>query len=204
MSYNAPAPDAVTASWAGASAYTAPASDAVTASWFVVFLSSGIVYRATVDSVPPLVLPIASLQCTRRLGSSTWMVLRSPWWSLMLESDLVFAIGATVRVERGDGTQWAEFLDAVLTDISTTVTAESGEISLTGRVQTPNYTLRTRTLNSIETLQIDNNRRKVRCTVDHQLRPNDIVDDGFDTWTAGIIFYSIDASREWMDVTEDA
>lgn len=204
MSYVAPAADAVTASWVGQAPDSGAVGDAVTASWYVALPAGSIVYRATVATDPPLVLPLAALRCNRRLGASTWMVLEVPAWTLILESALVAARGATLAVERGDGAQWLDFLSAVLTEVSATVDAHSGTLKLTGRVQTPSYTQGTRVLTGVESRADDAGRRAARCAVDPLLRTNDLVDDGADTWTAGIVSYTIDPSRAWMDVTEVA
>ena len=142
--------------------------------------------------------PASAIQCRRRLGASTWLDVEIPIYSDADDSVLRASIGSMIEI-RSDG---ASFLSAVLTDVDATWASMSASMRLTGRVQTPSYTQAHRDLASVFERATDNGRRSCRCAVDPMLRPNDTVDDGETTWTAGIILYRIAPQSAWMTVTE--
>lgn len=192
---------AVTASWVGDLAYSRPAGDQVTASWHVEMLPAGSAYRLALDpTLDPL--PLAAIQCRRRRGASTWLSATLPTWSRALEQALIARIGATLAVSAVAEGGWKPFLSAILTNVSSDVGPQQATLTLTGRVQTPRYTAAVRRLQGISRRGSENGRSFCRCALDPLLRPNDTVDDGAASWTAGAIAYRIEASRAEMEVTE--
>jgi hypothetical protein len=154
-------------------------------------------------------LPIASVQCRRRLGASTWMVVEVADWSESLESVINDQIGGEMLIWSlavVDGiTRAGEFLRAIVTEYQAERMAGSGRIAITGRVQTPSYTAASRLLIGVQSRGVDAaGRRTARADVDPLLRPNDTVDDGAETWAAGAIEYQITPRSAWMSVLERA
>ena len=143
-------------------------------------------------------IPFSSIQCRRRVGASTWIDVKIPFHSAAFETEIRLAIGSTISIQY----EGADFLSAVMTDVTAEINATAAIISLTGRVQTPSYTQTHHSLTGVTDRRADSGRRFCRCSIDPLLRPNDIVDDGAETWTAGIIFYRIMPNSGQMDVTE--
>ncbi len=164
------------------------------------------IYRLyLVDGDGLMQLPFASIQCRRRLGSSTWMMARVPVWTPLLESAISGMVGAEMLVYSGLSTDHdeviGEFLRAVLTAVNPVRAAGSAYCDLTGRVQTPSYVQSTRALRGVQSRGRDVRGRPIaRCAVDALMRPNDIVFDGDGSWVVGSISYRIAPASAWMDV----
>lgn len=222
MPYSRPAFDSANATWEGAAAYARPAYNAADAPFvdspsgefddgiiLVTLALSDVALSAAIWAeqyflpgvrlyVGGVEYPAASLQCNRRLGASTWMSIEIPAWSAELEAAMLASIGDQIDI-RKDNLFW---LSAVLTEVASERSAHSASITLTARVQTPTYTQTHRVLAGVSDRRTDDGRRSCRCDIDQALRPNDTVDDGVETWTAGIVAYRITPNEGRMDVTE--
>jgi len=164
------------------------------------------IYRLYLASSPIVELPIAAIQCRRRVGASTWMTVDIPSYTIPLGILCQNHIGGELviyaGVDDGCGEQIGEFLRAVLTDVDITWSPVAGSMTLTARVDNPSYTQQTRALIGVLAIGAENGRRTATCAVDPLLRPNDAVFDGAATWVAGTIVYRIGPAAAAMTVTE--
>jgi hypothetical protein len=152
-------------------------------------------------------LPLAEITCKRRLGASTWLTVRVPVADKSTRDlctghigrDLVIYSGVAV----GEVETLGEYLHAVLTEVESDWSPQSGGITLTGRVQNPSYTAASRVLAGVQSRGMDNGRHTATGSVDPLLRPNDTLDDGADTWTVGAVDVRIGPGISQMRVTED-
>lgn len=172
------------------------------------------VYRALVtgDS-DPLEVPLASFQCRRRRGDSTWLTVSIPTYSAALKAALLarFGAGAEVLITAGlryaDGTEISgPFLRATLTEVKPEREARNGSIALVARVIPTPYSLSSRTLAGVAERGKDRSGRRTArcCVIDPLLRPGDTVDDGVQSWVAGAILYLVAPALSYMLVTEDS
>ena len=163
------------------------------------------VFRLYFNSIAlsaPVEFPLASFQCERRLGASTWLYVEIPYYDAGALAQLR-AAGGELRIMSGyEGLPLGEMLMAIVTDTDATETGTGGSIRVTARVQTPYYTPQAVTLHGVTDRTQDNVRRTVRCAVDPSLRPNDTVDDGEGVWTVGAIKYRVTPLVAQMTVTE--
>jgi len=170
------------------------------------------VYRLYVSGGALLELPFSALQCQRRLGQSTWVTTTIPTCSTALLADLTArrALDGRLIVFAGtraaDGTETlGEFLQAVITEIDGEWDTGMGMITLRGRLVPTAFAAQSRTLYGVTQRGRDSDgRRLVECVADPLLRPNDTVDDGVATWTAGSILYRIESTTGTMRVVEVA
>ena len=151
-------------------------------------------------------IPFASLQCERRLGASTWVTLAVPAWSEDLESLIESTMGGELAVYAGyralgGGEVLGPFLRATITDYRYERDPRSASITIVGRVITPSYAARTRTLKGVQSRNPVGRRRAV-CDVDPLLRPNDTVIDGPASFIVGAISYRITPNDASMRVEE--
>lgn len=168
------------------------------------------VYRLRVSGGSLLELPFSALQCQRRLGQSTWITATVPACSAALLADLAARQAADGRLIVFAGTRAAngaetlgEFLQAVITEIDGEWEASMGMVSLRGRLVPTAFTATARTLRGVYRRgREDDGRRFAEASADPLLRPNDTVDDGAGTWTAGSIWYRIEPSSGAMRVVE--
>jgi streptogramin lyase len=154
--------------------------------------------------------PLESLQCRRRLGASTWVTVVIPGWSAAMEAAVIAQVGLDLRIFAGaviDGTEvLGEFLRAVITEYQVDLSPGAASITLTGRVQTPSYSAESRALIGVSERGLDTAGGRVAscAVVDPLIRPNDTVDDGESSWTAGAIVYRLRPGFSEMIVTERA
>jgi len=161
-------------------------------------------YLATEDLVE---LPLAEINCKRRLGASTWMTARVPTTNQALRDlcaghvgrDLVIYSGVAV----GEVETLGEYLHAVLTDVESEWSPDSAYMALTGRVQNPSYTAASRVLAGVQARGMDKGRHTATGAVDPLLRPNDTLDDGAHTWIVGAVDVRIGPGISQMRVQED-
>lgn len=166
-----------------------------------------VLYRCYLSGPTDLEFPIISLQCTRRLGQSTWLVVE-----VMYNAERAAAIAARAGgqliiyagLRNALGQELlGEFARAWLTDVEATQEPGAGRLMLTGRLVPTPFTAQTRTLLKVTQRQVVDGRHEVRCcAVDPLLRPNDTVVDGAESWVAGTIHYRISAREAFMQVTE--
>lgn len=145
-------------------------------------------------------IPLASLQCTRRVGASTWLSIECP-------GSVDLDLGVTLLLKAGyalsDGTETlGEFLRAIATERAVVRHSAGTLTTLTGRVQNPSYRAQTRTLQGVFRRGAENGKRACECAIDPLLRPNDTVHDGESTWLAGAIAYRLSPSAGTMHVRE--
>jgi hypothetical protein len=153
-----------------------------------------------------LELPLAALQCTRRVNESTWIALAVP----AVTDARLAAIKARVQgqiviyagVATPSGETLGEFLRATLTEVSIARDGNASGATLTARVIPTPFTAGSYVLQGVSERGADAGRRVVVCAVDPRIRPNDTVDDGVSSWTAGIIAYRIDPTTAAMRITE--
>jgi hypothetical protein len=163
--------------------------------------ASGFSYLMTLTGAGgPLVLPMATLTCSRRVGASSWLTATVPTWTAILESVLRAQSDWLITIDADS----VEFLRATLTGITPDRNPQSGRIILTGRVINPPFTAQPRTLTGVTERSDRDGRRAARCQVDNLLRPNDTANDGISAWTVGIIEYEISPIESWMRVVEVA
>lgn len=152
-------------------------------------------------------LPMASFQCRRRLGDSTWLVLevpvdRSEWATVLtLTPQKQVVIYAGVRAANGQETM-GEFLRAWLTEIERSRDPSHTRLHLTGRIIPTPYTSQTRTLQAITQLRKVDGRWRVTCAVDPLLRPNDTAYFGENSMVVGALVYRISPALAEMTVEE--
>jgi len=166
-----------------------------------------VLYRCYLSGTTDVELPLISLQCTRRLGQSTWLgvevmynaeraaaIAERAGGQLIIYAGLRNALGQELL---------GEFARAWLTETEATREPGAGRLILTGRIVPTPFTAQTRTLLKVTQRQRVDGRHEVRCcAVDPLLRPNDTVVDGAETWGAGTIHYRISAREAFMQVTE--
>ncbi len=157
-----------------------------------------------------LEVSIAALQCKRRLGDSTWLVLELPTYSPALAAAIAarpngqLVVYAGVRSAAGVETM-GEMMRAWWTETEITREAYHAGLKVTGRIVPTAFTAQTRTLRAIETQSRDTaGRWTVRCAVDPLLRPNDTALFGVLSMTVGAITYRIAPNEAWMDVEQVA
>ena len=167
------------------------------------------IYRLYITGGDWLELPMHSFQCRRRLGASTWAVVTVDYSAAARAAlDARLAAGGRLSIFSGvryaDGTEeMGEFLQAALTRIDDEREARRGTMTITGRVIPVAFSATARTLQGVQARGLDSDgRRLCTCAVDPLLRPNDTVDDGAQTWTAGAIDYEISPAGSRMQVSE--
>lgn len=171
-------------------------------------------YRALVSGPgDPLEVPLASIQCRRRRGDSTWLTIWVPFYSENLKTELMTRLSAWAEllifsgIREQDGSETiGQFLRAVLTEVRPEREANRSGFTLVSRVVPTSYTLGSRTLYGVQERGKDRRGlRTARCgMIDPLLRPGDTVDDGVQSWIAGAILYLISPSVSYMDVSEDS
>jgi len=153
-----------------------------------------------------LELPLAALQCTRRVNESTWLALTVPAVTdarlAAMEARLQGQAVIYAGVATPSGETLGEFLRATLTEVAIARDDRTSAATLTARVILTPFTAGSYTLQSVSERGADAGRRTVTCAVDPRIRPNDTVDDGNSSWTAGIITYRIDPTTAAMRITE--
>lgn len=164
------------------------------------------VYLSTEGGDDLLEVPLAGLECTRRVGASTWIAVTVPSAESSLVSAVEARIGGELVIYAGVATASQEtlgaFLRATLTEITVDRGPRSGVVNLTARVIPSPFIAGSYTLTGVVERGSSEGRRTVSCTVDPRIRPNDTVDDGVASWIAGTITYRIDPAAAAMRITE--
>jgi len=153
-----------------------------------------------------LELPLAALECRRRANESTWLALTVPAVTEARLAAIVERLQGEAVIYAGvatpSGETLGEFLRATLTEIAADRDESASGATLTARVIPTPFAAGSYTLQSVSERGADGGRRTVTCAVDPRIRPNDTVDDGNSSWTAGIITYRIDPTTAAMRITE--
>jgi hypothetical protein len=165
------------------------------------------VYRLYLATEDVQQLPLAEITCKRRLGASTWLSVRVPVADKATRDlctghigrDMVIYSGVAV----GEAETLGEYLHAVLTEVESDWSPQSGGITLTGRVQNPSYTAASRVLAGVQSRGMDKGLHTATGAVDPLLRPNDTLDDGAHTWIVGAVDVRIGPGISQMRVQED-
>lgn len=166
-----------------------------------------VLYRGFLSGTTDVEFPVISLQCTRRRGQSTWLVVEVMYTperaaAIAARAGGQLIIYAGLRTALGQELL-GEFARAWLTETEATQEPGAGRLILTGRLVPTPFTAQTRTLLKVTQRQVVDGRHEVRCcAVDPLLRPNDTVVDGAESWVAGTIHYRISAREAFMQVTE--
>jgi len=165
------------------------------------------IYRLYFTGGDWMELPMRSFQCQRRLGASTWVTVIVDYSTASRAAlDARIAVGGRLSIFSGvryaDGTEvMGEFLQAALTRIDDERDAYHGMMTITGRVIPVAFSATSRTLQGVQSRGVDSEGRRVCiCAVDPLLRPNDTVNDGVQTWTAGTIDYTVSPANATMHV----
>jgi hypothetical protein len=149
---------------------------------------------------------MAALECRRRVNESTWLGLTVPAVTDLVLSAITARLQGEAVIYAGvatpNGETLGEFLRATLTEIDMTRDGNTSDATLTARVIPTPFTAGSYTLEGVSERGADDGRRVAVCTVDPRIRPNDTVDDGEASWTAGIITYRIDPNTATMRITE--
>jgi len=146
----------------------------------------------------PLSWPLSRIECTRRLGESSWVTVEAPTWSAAMESALRAETDWIIEIDADA----VAFLRATLTEIVPDRSPFSASFRLTGRIINPAFTAQTRVLTGVSHREDEDVRHTARAEVDPLMRPNDTVNDGVESWTAGLVQYRIAPHESWMQVTE--
>lgn len=170
------------------------------------------IYRAAVSAPGGsdlLAVPIASFQCVRRLGASTWLTVVTPGFTPTWLAALQARIGGELVINAGTrdsaGVETLGlFLRATLTAVEYTQETVSAPITLTARVINPSYSSTSRTLTGIRHRSKATGRWTLICDADPLLRPNDTAVAGVISLTVGSIRHSISANDASMEVVEVA
>lgn len=153
-----------------------------------------------------LELPLAALECRRRVNESTWLALTVPAVTdarlAAIEARLQGEAVVYAGVATPSGETLGEFLRATLTEVVIARDGNASEATLTARVIPQPFTTGTYPLQGVSERGVDDGRHTATCAVDARIRANDTVDDGVDTWVAGIITYRIDPEGAAMKITE--
>ena len=173
-------------------------------------LPGRIVYRCLITGGDGIELPVASFQCRRRAGSSTWLSVTVPTASVALNSALELKIAAGAELLILSGLRSAtgvetlgQFIRAMLTDYDSDSEPFAATTTLTARVIPESRAPITRALMGVNQRGRDEQgRRVVRCAVDPLLKPGDTVTD-LEPFAVGAILYVIGPSASTMTVTED-
>jgi hypothetical protein len=159
-------------------------------------------YLSQVGGDDLLSLPMASLECRRRLGASTWLAVTVP----AVESALLAAInarnGGEIVVYAGTETAMGEFLRATVTNIAVDDSRFNRVAILTGRVIPTPFDAASYDLTAVSMRGKLSGARIAVCAVDPRIRPNDTVFDGAESWIAGMITYRIAPNSGTMRITE--
>lgn len=153
-----------------------------------------------------LEIPMATAQCDRRLGASTWLSVTLETWTPALEQRIQSAIGGELTIyagtrDRSGAETLGPFLRATLTEYRYEREPWRAWVTLLARVITPSYAATTRALQGV----VSRNpfgRRWAVCDVDPLLRPNDTAIDGASSFIVGSISYTISPGDAEMTVTE--
>lgn len=173
-------------------------------------LPGRIIYRCLITGGDGIELPVASFQCRRRAGSSTWLSVTVPTASVALNSALELKIAAGAELLILSGLRSAtgvetlgQFIRAMLTDYDSDSEPFAATTTLTARVIPESRAPITRALMGVNQRGRDEQgRRVVRCAVDPLLKPGDTVTD-LEPFAVGAILYVIGPSASTMTVTED-
>jgi len=153
-----------------------------------------------------LELPLAALQCTRRVNESTWLALTVPAVTDALLAAMEARLQGQAVIYAGvatpSGEILGEFLRATLTEVVIARDGNASAATLTARVIPTPFAAGSYTLQGVSERGADAGRRTATCAVDPRIRPNDTVHDGVASWTAGIITYRIDPVSAAMRITE--
>ena len=169
------------------------------------------IYRAVLSTPGGsgfLAVPMASFQCIRRLGASTWVAVvmpgYTPIWLAMLQARVgdELLINAGIRNSAGEETLGL-FLRATLTAVEYTREPSSAAITLTGRVINPSYSSASRIIIGIRRRTKTDGRWTMVCDADPLLRPNDTATAGTVSFIVGSIRHSVSAHDAFMEVVED-
>jgi hypothetical protein len=149
---------------------------------------------------------MAALECRRRVDASTWIGIIIPEVTDTVMTAITARLQGVVVIYAGvatpNGETLGEFLRATLTEIDMTRDGNTSDATLTARVIPTPFTAGSYTLEGVSERGADDGRQVAVCTVDPRIRPNDTVDDGETSWTAGIITYRIDPTTAVMRITE--
>lgn len=169
------------------------------------------IYRAYLSAVGGsglLEIPIASFQCTRRLGASTWLAITVPTYSAPLFAAIQAVVGGELVINAGTrDTAGIEtlgvFLRATVTDVEQEHDAGAGSIRITARVINPSYSSASRALSDIRQVIRNNDKITVICDCDPLLKPNDTATARGESFVVGAIRYSVSPRDAFMEVVED-
>lgn len=167
------------------------------------------IYRAWLsgDGSELLELAMASFQCVRRTGESTWLAVALPTYSAGLAATLNARVGGQLIINAGyrlaDGSEvLGLFLRAALTAVELERTRDGATITLTARVIPTASSPQTRTLAGIRRQVRDDGRYSVTCEADPLLRPGDTVTAIGASFIVGAIRYAIRPQEAIMELTE--
>jgi hypothetical protein len=153
-----------------------------------------------------LELPLAALECRRRVNESTWLALSVPAVTDARLAAIAARLQGQVVIYAGvatpSGETLGEFLRATLTEVAIARDGNASGATLTARVIPTAFAAGSYSLQGVRERGADGGRRTVTCAVDPRIRPNDTVNDGASSWTAGIITYRIDPITAAMRITE--
>lgn len=160
-----------------------------------------------IDSGGGLEIPLASFQCRRRSGESTWLEVLCPYYSETLRAAVASRVGAALVIKSGVRIAGVEtlgdFLQATLTDYKYERQPWGGNLTLTARVTPSAHTAATRTLQGVQSRGLDEQGRKwAHCAVDPLLRPGDTATALDWSFTVGALLYFVGAQDAYMQVTE--
>lgn len=155
-------------------------------------------YLSAVGGDDLLELRMAAVECRRRVNASTWLTVTVPATSTAMINEIQARWGGAVVIYAGSG----QFLRATVTDIAIDQGSRAISVAITARVIPTAFSAGSYALTGVSERGADDGRRTVRCAVDERIRPNDTVDDGLASWTAGIIRYRISPSSSGMHITE--
>lgn len=159
-------------------------------------------YLSKVGGDDLLELPMAALECRRRLWASTWLAVTVPAVSATVLAAIEDRAGGEIVVYAGTETVMGEFLRATVTDIAVDDSRFNRVAILTSRVIPTPFTAASYDLTAVSLVGRVDGRKTAVCAVDPRIRPNDLVFDGAESWIAGLITYRITPDSGTMRIIE--
>jgi|GEM_PF-1933822 len=160
-----------------------------------------------INSDGGLEIPMASFQCRRRAGESTWLSVLCPQYSETLRAAVAARVGAALVIQSGVRVAGVEmlgdFLQSTLTEYEYERQPWGAGMTLTARVTPSAHTATTRALLGVQTRGLDEQGRKqIGCAVDPLLRPGDTATALDWSFEVGAILYFVGVGESWMQITE--
>ncbi len=163
------------------------------------------VYRFYLDD---LVIPVSSIQMRRRDGDPTYIAVVVPSSDYDTDEAAISArSGGVMVVKRGfrfqDGREQLEEIGrATLESVGGSKTATRGEFNLTGHKTLTNQAPKTVALTGASYRNLTDGKRRYRCLPHNFLQPGDTVVINGESFTVGVITYTIGTDGERMEVSE--